>query len=160
MLKYFVAIPLFVLGALGYTAQAVYKDPMTPATDATYTGRSVMAEHESVPTTETVEASAEAFAERINVLMQLSSSSALSTTDAVVFRTTITDRFHEAFTEISRLEDVGNFTDAARAREIMQIAIDDYLHATPATTPDITRDLKTYSKFMTETLIERSVKNA
>lgn len=119
-----------------------------------------MAEHTSVPTTEAVEASAEAFAERISVLMQLSSSSALSTTDAVVFRTTITDRFHEAFTEISRLEDAGNFSGSARAREIMQVAVDDYLHATPTATPDITRDLKTYSKFMTETLIERTVKSA
>ena len=156
MSNFFVAIPLFVFSVLGYAAQTVCGECMTPTINSQY---SEGAETVALPNADATaaKASAEAFADRVDTLRHLAAASSLSTTDAVVLRSTITDRFHEAFIVISRLEDGGHFAEAAPAREIMQVAIDTYMHAAPENTPAITLDLKTFSKFMTETLIERSV---
>lgn len=151
-------IPLFVFGTLGYTAQAVYGDTMVQTINQSQRKELVSANQNEQLVTDT-EASAVAFAERVATLNQLLSSSSLSTSDALVFRSAITDRFHEAFTAISLMEKQGRLAEAAPAREIMQVAIDEHMHNAPGDTPEITRDLETFSKFMTETLIERSVEN-
>ncbi len=155
MLKYIAIIPLFVLCALGYATQAVYGETMNQTINQRERTKPVL-EKNNTKVSSDAEASAGAFAERVATLNQLLSSSSLSTSDALVFRSVITDRFHEAFTAITRLEKQGRFADAALAREMMQIAIDEHMHNVPDHTPQITRDLETFSKFMTETLIERS----
>ena len=155
MLKYLSIVPLLIVGTLGYAAQAVYGDTMIPPITSTFTGKSVT-ERRTTQVAKAAEASAEAFAERIAALDSLVATSTLDTTDAVVFRSAITDRFHEAFTAITRLEDQGRFEKASGPREIMQIAIEQHMEYMPDNTPAITRDLETFSKFMTKTLINRS----
>ncbi len=155
MLNYFMAIPLFVFSVFGYATQTVCTECMTPTSNLTSISNVETRERQNAAA---ATASAEAFAERVATLEQLTESSTLSTTDAVVLRSTITDRFHEAFTVITHLEESGRFADAVPAREIMQVSIDNYMHTAPESTPEITRDLETFSKFMTETLIDRSVK--
>ena len=157
MLKYLIIAPLLMFGAVGCAAQSMYGDSMT---SITYMSQDARTQRESQMDTvaEAAKASAKAFAERLATLDQQSASSTLSTTDALVLRSAITDRFHEAFTLITRLEDQGHLEDAAPAREIMQEAIDVHMHASPEHTPAITRDLNVFSKFMTETLIERSLR--
>lgn len=152
MLKYFVVIPLSVFGALGYTAHAVYGENMVSASN-----EAVVA---TVETEDSGIALAHEFSASIATLRQLTATSSLDTTRVLVIRTTIRDRFHEAFTEITRLEDAGRFAEAAPIREIMQVAIEDHMDDAPHNAPAITHDLEAFSKFMTETLIERSVQAA
>lgn len=157
MRKYFAVIPFFMFVALGCVTQAVYGDTdIAPIIDQTRFFVSSL-ERQNIELPTSAKASAEAFAEHISTLEHLTATRSLSATETQTFRRVITDQFHEAVTLIMRLEDEGRFEDAAPARDSMQISIDLYMHDTSEHTPQITRDLEVFSKFMTETLIKRLV---
>ena len=155
MRKYLTLVLLVTLGTLGYTVQAVYGNDMTSTTmNMTFAEKTYG--QPSPLWVQSANDSAEMFAEAVDTLGRLEASGALTTTHVLVLRSIISDHFHEAFTTITYLEDRGRFVEAAPAREIMEIAINDYMQNVPQSVPNITRDLEAFSKFMTETLIERS----
>jgi len=108
------------------------------------------------------EMSAQRFAEYVETAIHMSDEdSSPSSLELIVLRTQIRTSFEEAYDEIETIEQKGDLAEAALARAIMQISIEQYMeHVSNSIAPlEISTDLSLYSILLTESLIARASSN-
>lgn len=104
---------------------------------------------------------AKAFASRVHEFTGLVASGTVEGEQVIIHRSRIRSSFELAF-EAIEAEEKGTPTSATEpARELMQEAIGEYMSGNwTSKSPEVTRDLEAYSRFLTETLIAQAVKNS
>ncbi|MBY0310154.1 hypothetical protein K2Q16_03350 [Patescibacteria group bacterium] len=101
---------------------------------------------------------AKAFALDVQEFKSYTKSGTYDTERLIMHRDRIRDSFEAAYWAIETLEHEGEEREAEIARDLMQYAIDEYMsNSTTEKSPPITLDLETYSRFLTETFIARSL---
>ena len=80
----------------------------------------------------------------------------LDSTSVIARRDQMAHNFAESYEQIKELEAAGGFDEALLARDIIDIAIGNYLESHVAYVPSLSNDLHVYSKFLMETHIQNS----
>ncbi|MES2748809.1 MAG: hypothetical protein V4606_00210 [Patescibacteria group bacterium] len=139
-----------------YGVQALYGAVVTPAPQIEAVDNGLVTSPLS-KTSVSAQLYAQQFADTLGKLQNDFDRGALDQNVVVARRDQIGHSFAESYGLIQELEAAEQFEQAQIVRDILDIAIADYLESHARYVPSLSNDLHVYSKFLTETHIRNSI---